>query len=273
LNFLIGFEKHTNRTIHLYDFNTNFKEELTIYAYKVRNLSNSTLHSYYKNIRMVTAYLKESGFKFNDIFLVNDIKEEPNNELITLSIEQVKQLKNYKPKNKAEELFHDLIVLQLETGQRISDIKRLNSSMIIEKNSKKYITFKQEKTGIEVILPCTDTIDIILKKYNGKIPKFDLKELNKRLKKISKSLEFNNEFTIKKRQGKEVTTKIMKLHEIISTHKLRSTVITLLDDNSTSISSIMNIAGHKELETTSKYLKQDKLTSAESFRTLLEETK
>jgi integrase len=260
LNFLIGFEKHTNRTIHLYDFNTNFKEELTIYAYKVRNLSNSTLHSYYKNIRMVTAYLKESGFKFNDIFLVNDIKEEPNNELITLSIEQVKQLKNYKPKNKAEELFHDLIVLQLETGQRISDIKRLNSSMIIEKNSKKYITF-------------TDTIDIILKKYNGKIPKFDLKELNKRLKKISKSLEFNNEFTIKKRQGKEVTTKIMKLHEIISTHKLRSTVITLLDDNSTSISSIMNIAGHKELETTSKYLKQDKLTSAESFRTLLEETK
>ena len=79
----------------------------------------------------------------------------------------------------------DLFVIQCLTGLSFTDLMDFDFSMIEEMNGHHYINAKRNKTGIEYCAVLLPDVMKIVKRYNGKLPKFSIQQYNMRLKLVA----------------------------------------------------------------------------------------
>ena len=152
----------------------------------------------------------------------------------------------------------DIFVVGCLTGQRVSDYKRINESMIRTlSDDNEYIYLKQEKTDKWIYIPLDIRVRVILNKYRGKLPFIYDQDLNERIKIIGRLLGWRENAGITELKGMlQVPTK-KKFYECIKTHTARRTFATNAHKRNISLSSIMVITGHSSEKMLRKYLKLD----------------
>lgn len=152
----------------------------------------------------------------------------------------------------------DIFTVGCLTGQRVSDYKRIESSMIRTlSDDKEYIYIQQTKTGKWIYIPLDPRVKIILDRYDGKLPYIFDQDLNERVKIIGRLLGWRENGGIMELHGlMEVPTQ-KKFYECIKTHTARRTFATNAYKRKISLSSIMVITGHSTETMLRKYLKLD----------------
>lgn len=152
----------------------------------------------------------------------------------------------------------DIFVVGCLTGQRVSDYKRINSSMIRQlSDGNDYLYLQQTKTGKWIYIPLDLRVRAILNHYNGKLPHIFDQDLNERIKLVGRLLGWRENAGIKELHGAMEIPTNKAFYECIKTHTARRTFATNAHKNNIPFSAIMTITGHSSEKQLRKYLKLD----------------
>lgn len=152
----------------------------------------------------------------------------------------------------------DIFVVGCLTGQRVSDYKRINTTMYKTlSDGNDYIYLQQDKTGKWIYIPLDLRVRAILEQYGGKLPHIYDQDLNERIKLIGRLMGWRENAGINELHGSMEVKTNKAFYECIKTHTARRTFATNAYKRKISLSSIMVITGHSSEKQLRKYLKLD----------------
>lgn len=169
VNKLIEFDKYKKRKSKLVDVDLNFRNDLIKYFDKVEKLSDNTIGRYLKFVKSICLDAKKNGFTVSQQldhfqgFTVDSPK-------IILTLDEIEQIKNKVYLKEAHEITRDWLMIGCFTGQRVSDIMRMDKAMIQHIQDFDFIVLEQTKTNKTVQIPIHFEVQEILDKRNGEFP-------------------------------------------------------------------------------------------------------
>jgi hypothetical protein len=171
------FENYYKTRILIENVNDELRNSFLDFEYN-QKYSISTIKRELVFIKTICTHAKKKGLKVSlelDDFskeVKRDNLEEANSTFVYLNDKDFIKLENININrlNKTLDNVKDWLIISCNTGQRISDFMRFNSSMIRRQNGKKVIEFKQVKTGKEIRIPLNSKILSILDKRQGEFP-------------------------------------------------------------------------------------------------------
>lgn len=150
----------------------------------------------------------------------------------------------------------DVFVMGCLTGQRVSDYKRIDASMVETIiGDRKFIHLKQQKTGKDVYISYEEMIPAILERYDGKLPKVFDQDLNERIKVVGLLCGWTEPAGLQERHGLMTYPSKKRFCDAIMTHTARRSFATNAYKSGVPLSAIMAITGHSSEEMLKKYLK------------------
>ena len=181
-----------------------------------KKLSNSTHGKRMKHLRW---FLKSINFDVVGI-KIRTFKKE----IIALSAEELRKLETIDVSDSSEnQKAKDMFLLGCYTGLRISDLKRINETRIIDGN----IRMTLQKNKKEVTIPVRPETKEILDRYHMKSPKISEPVLNRAIKKVCEKAIIDQVLTIKYNvAGKDIEKRQAK-YDLITSHTASKTFITL----------------------------------------------
>lgn len=188
VNKLIEFEKYRKKKILLTDVNLQFKTELIKFFSDSGRLSDNTIGRYLKFVKSICLDAQKNGYKTNqqlNYFKGFTVKVPK----ITLSFNELEQIKNTTYDNPNHETAKDWLIIGCYTGQRVSDLLRIDNSFIQRLQSFEFIVLEQIKTEKIVQIPIHQEVKKILDKRNGKFPPVFTKNVNSNKAMFNKHLK------------------------------------------------------------------------------------
>lgn len=198
----------------------------------------------------------EDAFGFKAL---KDKVDRRSNE-IALRDDEIMMLYNYKPTTVQDEQIRDMFVLNCLTGQRISDLAKLDlhidSSLGFDT-----VSVVQQKTDTKVEFEFVFELarQILMDKYNGTIP---IKEhldrlIRNNIQRIAKEAGICGTVTKQEQRGTDTSTQTITKErwECIKTHTARRTFISLLKVRGWDDTRIMNYSGHRDEKMVDYYCK------------------
>lgn len=242
----------------------DFRNDYVNYLIAVQNYAPTTVYRKMKFLRTVLYFIESLGvevnpFLHNSKFLTKDIEVDN----IALSEIELQELENLDLSNdKRLEQVRDLFLVACYTGQRFSDLNKINQSNIIDNN---YISIRQQKTNEPLTLPLLDSVRVILEKYNYKLPKISNVKYNEYIKEVAGKCE-----SLKQVYSTENNIPRFKM---VSSHTARRTFVTLNYGKGIDLDTLKLGTGHKQTKTLQKYIKMNDKQKADLLRSKLEPTK
>lgn len=151
-----------------------------------------------------------------------------------------------------EEIFRDIFVLQIESGQRASDLIRLLKLQFTKETQKDttYYILKTKKEKTPAYIEETPFIKHFFEKYKDGYEDINLKSMegngstyNRNIRRIAEKAGLNREITYINPRGKEQTQKI---HEVLCSHDARHTFATLKLKRGYDAKTISKMTGHSD---------------------------
>ncbi|MFZ5939052.1 MAG: site-specific integrase [Bacteroidota bacterium] len=272
--YLKAFSKHLGRDIDFNDIDLEFYEEFVSFLQDqnatVRNkdkkvkLATNTIGKKIQTLKIFLNAATEKGINTSTKFKsrrFQTLTEESDN--IYLNTRELEQLYNLDlSESPTLDRVRDLFLVGCWTGCRFSDVKQITRDRIQDG----YIHIIQEKTGQKVVIPIHPTVEAIMNKYGGDLPRvITNQKFNEYLKEVAQKAELNTPFhkTIT-RGGVKQSIKYHKW-ELTTTHTARRSFATNLYKAGFPARSIMQITGHR---TEDAFLKYIKVTPEEHARML-----
>ncbi len=156
----------------------------------------------------------------------------------------------------------DQFLLLAWTGCRDSDLGKLSSEYIINKDADDWFYLEQQKTGAKVMIPILPPIVPILEKYSYQPPKpISNQKVNDYVKEVARLAGFDTEEVIRHTQQKEdsfevgtVETRLPKW-QAITAHTARRSFATNMYNREYPTLEIMAVTGHKTEAAFLSYIK------------------
>lgn len=169
LNKLLAYEKYKGKRYLLKDVDLKFRQDIIQYLVEVDKLADNTLGRYIKVIKTIVLDARKQGYGVNpqiDLLKGFGVKTPK----VTLSFKELEQIKKQKVSDENLELAKDWLIIGCYTGQRVSDLMRMNSKMIQNVYGYDFIVLDQVKTSKTVQIPVHSEVLNILNKRNGEFP-------------------------------------------------------------------------------------------------------
>ena len=147
----------------------------------------------------------------------------------------------------------DMFIAGCLTGQRESDYFRYNKDMICSVNGTKFLKVKQIKTKKTVMIPLDRRVEIILKRYKGKMPDICTKTFNAYLHILCEILGWTWVPQLDNLPRNNMETS--RFCDLVGSHTARRSFATNAYMAGVPISSIIAITGHAREEGLRRYLK------------------
>lgn len=147
----------------------------------------------------------------------------------------------------------DLFIIGCKTGLRISDLHLLNaSSWNIENRT---LTVNTQKTQKRVIIPLSEEVIAIYKKYDGKLPIPVYKSaFNRQIQKCAMIADINDTMYMTTNKGGENRQEAKQKWELVASHTARRSFATNLYKKSHDSRMVMKFTGHTTEENFMKYI-------------------
>ncbi|WP_431159095.1 phage integrase SAM-like domain-containing protein [Winogradskyella poriferorum] len=229
VNKLVAFDKKRSTRTKLTDVNLTFRSELIDYFDTIDKLSDNTIGRYLKFVKSICLDAKKNGYRVSqqlDNFSGFSVKAPK----IILSFDEINKIKSKTFISDAHEIAKDWLIIGCYTGQRVSDLLRMNSSFIQHIQDHDFIVLEQIKTKKTVQIPIHHEVKNILNKRKGEFPPTFAKSIdsakamfNRYLKEICKlaeidTIENGNKFDNKK---KRYVNGDYPKYELVSSHICR----------------------------------------------------
>ena len=186
------------------------------YLQENRKLANSTHGKRMKHLRW---FLKTLGYNVDSIKIRTGKKE-----IIALSIKEVEQLEKVDVSESSElQKAKDMFLLGVYTGLRISDLKRLNETRIINGR----IRMTLQKNDKEVTIPLLAKARTIIDRNGGRSPRISEQVLNRSIKIVCSKAGIDSKLTIRINvAGRDIDKEEPKF-KLITSHTAGKTFISL----------------------------------------------
>lgn len=249
-------ERREKTVFNLNDISQKFINDLIRY-FKSKNLRSTTIKLNYLNVfKSVLNQLHRDGIIDNSFKKFDFDVKLVESELPILTDEEIEKLGNYSPTNKVDQRVKDLAMIQIFTGLRISDLVSLTKNNF----SNGRLKIRTKKTNTYVDIKLVDHLLPILEKYDfdpSKHLNFHTHNFNRRLKGILEQLEIDRTVEHLDEINGKVISSFKKISEVISSHALRRTAISVLSAEGWTTKEIMSVTGHKDFRSVNRYIKVD----------------
>jgi site-specific recombinase XerD len=159
----------------------------------------------------------------------------------------------------------DMFLIGAWSGLRYSDWHRVASDLIVDG----VLTIRANKTDEICQIPIHKTIHEILSKYDGTLPPMlSNQKMNDNLKKICEKAKFDtvSEKVITKGGKKSNTPEKLAKHQQVTTHTARRSFCTNAILQGASPYAVMQISGHKTLDSFDRYIKMTKILAVDNLK-------
>ncbi len=252
-NKLVKFEELRGKRVSLTEVDKKLKTELLQHFKQEENLSDSYIGKVLSTIKTFAIDAQKNGHTVST-GLSGFVGFKTKQKFPVLSFEEIEQIKNTILPAHLQNV-RDWLIIGCYTGQRASDLFRMNTNFISKTNGYDFINLEQEKTKKKIQIPIHHEVQEILTKFEGNFPELrgntissnetlfnrNVKEVC-RIAGITETTEGSlyNPKTKRKEKGHYPKWKL------ISTHTCRrsfSTNFYSLKDYPTPL--LMNITGHE----------------------------
>lgn len=216
LRLLQRFEGHVCKILYLDDVNADFVRDFILFG-KEENYSESTVYRTLNFVKTVLNFLEKRGIR-TCLYKLELPKEKRDKRIITLNEEDLSKIKKKEipPQLKAAK---DWLLISCYTGQRISDFMKFDTSMIKTIEHKSYLSFTQQKTGKNILLPLHPEVRTIIKRNNFNFPpKIATQIYNQQIKEVARIAGINSPVSYNKRLQHRAFIKTIPKWEAISSH-------------------------------------------------------
>jgi len=256
LNRLMAFQTTRKRVIDFDTIDLEFYTDFIEYLSKRLKLTTNTIGKDIKTLKTILNEAIERGIIVNSQFKSKKFSTtSERTDSIYLNEKEIKAIEKLKlSDNSRLDNVRDLFLIGCYTGLRFSDFSILKPDQLING----FIEIKaQTKTGYPVVIPIHPTVNKIISKYNGELPRsITNQKTNEYLKEIGKeidSLKENTSKTITKGGLKVITS--FKKWELLTTHTARRSFATNEYLAGTPTITIMAITGHRNEKAFLTYIK------------------
>lgn len=236
-----------------YDVEQQRKKE-TIKGFKINTIGKTVKHlkSFLRD-RMQKKIIPHFDLSYYRVM-------EENVDAVYLSWEELSKVYHLDlSKRKPLEKYRDLFVLGCLTGFRFSDYSNIKPEEL--RNGMLYVT--QVKTMATVVVPLRkDAKDILVGKYNMRMPQVSNANFNYYIKEVVKLAGIDDLVKITHKHGNMISEEIKPKYEWIVSHTCRRSFCTNEFLAKTPVHLIMAISGHKTEKSFRRYVKADQLQKA-----------
>ena len=182
-------------------------------------MSNNSQGRAIKILKTFLHYAYQQGYH-DDLRFVKILKVfDEETSLIALTADELESIEKLKPPTPKLDKIKDLFLVQVYTGIRFSDLYNLKPENIDYNDN--IITLKTLKTQDNLIIPMTNKLQTILKKYNEKLPKISSQKYNDFIKEIGKFAGIDTLIQQTKFIGNKREDVVKKKYELMSSHTAR----------------------------------------------------
>ncbi len=255
------FQKLKKRIYNPEMINLDFRNDYVEYLIEIKKYAPTTVYRKMKFLKTVLFFMeslevKVNPFIHNDKFLTKDGKVD-NIALTEKELAEIESLDL--SNNKRLEQVRDLFLIACYTGQRFSDLNKIDKSNIIDNN---YISIRQQKTKEPITLPLLNSVRKVLIKYDYRLPKISNVKFNEYIKEVAEKCD-----TLHKAFSSEKTTPRYKM---VSSHTARRTFVTLNYSKGIDLDTLKIGTGHKQTKTLHTYIFMNDTQKADLLRDKLE---
>lgn len=164
-----GFQEYKKHRYLIKEVNLKFREEFIKYLTEIDIIGDNSAGRYIGFVKTIVLDARKNGIKVSpqlDDFKGFSVKPP----IVTLTLEEINKIKATDYKSEQLDITRDWLIIGCFTGQRVSDLLRMNMSMIEEVSNYKFIVLEQVKTEKTVQIPIHNEVESILKKRNGQFP-------------------------------------------------------------------------------------------------------
>ena len=259
---LLAFEKHQKRKITFESFDYNFYEAFVNYltyehihmrrSMNIRGLKKNSVGTSIKQLRIfLRDRVRRKVIKDIDLSDFKILEEEA--DTIYLNSNEIHNLYLMSLASHPEwERFRDMFVLGCLTGLRFSDFNEIKPDDI--RNGVLYK--KQGKSDKWVVIPLrSEAYDILINRFQRKVPKTSNAELNRYIKKVGQLAGIDSPVKISCKKGNQDIVTVKPKFSLITTHTCRRSFCTNEFLAGTPPELIMKISGHKSIKDFYKYIR------------------
>jgi len=194
---LQAFEVKQKKRILVKDVNLAFRDDFIKYLTEVDKINSNTAGRYISFVKTIVLDARKNGIDVN--LQINDFKGfTVKPPIVALSLEEIETIKETEYESDVLDITRDWLIIGCFTGQRVSDLLRMNKSMIHTVNRFRFIELEQVKTKKLVQIPIHYEVENILKKRKGNFPPLFAKTqdsnstlFNKHLKDVCEDAKIN----------------------------------------------------------------------------------
>lgn len=169
VNKLLAYDEYHKVKTKLTDVDLKFRIGLMDYFNKVDRLSDNTIGRYLKFVKSICLDAEKNGFKVS-VQLKDFLGFSIEAPKVILSLDEIEQIKQTNFESENHEIARDWLVIGCFTGQRVSDLLRMNTSFIQRIQNFDFIVLTQQKTKKTVQIPIHFEVQEVLDKRGGEFP-------------------------------------------------------------------------------------------------------
>ena len=258
LNRLTQFKAEKNLLdISFNDIDLDFYEDFRKFLFERIGCGIPGFSKHIKVIKTVMRVAQDKGLHKNELYkhhLFKRFRDKPANK-IYLTQEEIEALQDVDLSNDPGlDRERDRFLISYYFLMRYEDSTRVKRENFFEQNGRKYLKYKQQKTGRECILPVKTEAWEILRKRNFDFSNGSNQQSNRELKMVCALARIDDEVI----QGDERGPK----WKFVTTHTARRSAATNLALQNVSVKIIADLGGWTDIRTLRSYLKASGLDSA-----------
>ncbi|MCI2228446.1 site-specific integrase [Polaribacter sp. MSW13] len=170
INKIEAFELVSNKTFLVKDVNISFGENFLNYLRVDCKYQDNTASRIIGYVKTICFNAEVNGIRVSPQLKKIKGLKTVKMPFVYLTFEEIEKIKNTLYENPLHQVVADWLIISCYTGQRISDLLRMNSSMIIKEQGFEFIYLTQVKTKSIVQIPIDKNVKEILNKYKGEFP-------------------------------------------------------------------------------------------------------
>lgn len=258
--FLIQYNEFCKAKRKRYDFgdiDLKFYDDFVAY-FTAKDYSINTIGRHVKELKIIMRAAREEGLHDNGAIesrkfrvLTADVE---NIYLSESEIRAIADLDLSGDRNK--DIARDIFLVGCYTAQRYSDYSTINEGNIRTlENGQRVIDLKQQKTGNHVVIPVRPELQVILDKYENRLPKSYEQKVNKYIKEVAREAGITDKIEVSYVENGEKRTHLVDKCDLVKTHTARRSGATNMYLAGIPTIAIMKITGHKTEKEFMKYIK------------------
>jgi integrase len=263
LNKIIKFQNYTKRKFKVKDVDLKFREEFIDFLDSEEKLSEGTIGKYLKEVKTICFDAQKNNIDVSSQ-LIHFKGFNVDSIHVTLSFDEIKEIQKTKFEDRYLELAKKWLIIGCFTGQRVSDLMRMNRSMIEKHRGFEFIVLTQKKTKKIVQIPIHKEVKVILDSLGGNFPDIFSKNessnsalFNKYLKLVCKEAKLVGlaEGKLRNEETERLEIGEFPKYKLVSSHICRRSFATnFYAQRSFPTPILMNITAHSTEKMFLKYI-------------------